>query len=538
MVNRNSPTEPSGPANADAAWLRRQAAALGMPFLEVIADDMLDPELTRGVPVEWARAHGMLPVRWEGRLWVLTSDPSAVTQQEDLALLVGEELAPAVATPAEIARGIERCYATRRESPERFLQTFDAAAVGGPEAGPARSDDLLQVAEAAPVTQLLNLILLEAVNSRASDIHLEPFEAALGVRYRVDGVLYEQAAPPKALERALVSRVKVMAHLDIAERRLPQDGVARVRVGEREIDIRVSTVPVAEGERVVLRLLDRESSLLPLTALGMPEAMRRTFEGLLQETHGLLVVCGPTGSGKTTTLYAAIRQTDTIGRNVLTIEDPVEYQLPRIGQMQVKPKIGLTFARGLRHILRQDPDVILVGETRDAETAEIAIRAALTGHVVLTTLHTNDAPEAVIRMMDMGAEPYLLAAALRAVLAQRLVRRLCPECRQPAEPSADERAALGPAAARLDGRTVWGPRGCPRCLGGYRGRLGLFELLPVNAEMQDVIRRGETAAGRLRACAGGRMASLRDDGVEMALAGETSLAEIVHAVGAAAGAGA
>ncbi len=511
--------------------LSRKAAELGVPFLAEVGDDLLDASLLAGIPVEWARTHAVLPVRWKGGVGLLTADPADLRLQEDVALALGSELQPVAAPRDVILRCIERCYFERQGTAEEFLRDLAPPDAAGADAGP-RADDLLQSAEDAPVTQLVNLILLEALKARASDIHVEPFESRLRVRYRVDGVLYEQASPPKRMERALVSRMKVMAHLDIAERRLPQDGSARVRVGEREVDIRVSTIPVAEGERVVLRLLNRESSVLPLAALGMPAGVRHTWESLLKESHGLLIVSGPTGSGKTTTLYGSIRQLDTRGRNVLTIEDPVEYQLPDIGQMQVKPKINLTFAAGLRHILRQDPDVILVGETRDRETAEIAVRASLTGHLVFTTLHTNDAAGAVIRMMDMGVESYLLAAAIRGVLAQRLVRRLCPSCRRATPVRDEDLALLGEPGRVLAGRPVYEAAGCPECLGGYRGRIGIFEMLVVDEAMQNAIRGGdETARRQWRAAGGAGRNSLLGDGLDKVLAGETTLAEVMYALG-------
>lgn len=511
--------------------LERKATGLGVPFLPEVDDAMLDSSLVAQIPVEWARTHAVLPVRFRGRLALLMADPADLRVQEDAGLALGEELSAVAAPRAVILRCIERCYFNRRGTAEDFLRELPQVE-GGMAEGEPRADDLLKSAEDAPVTQLVNLILLEALKARASDIHVEPFESRLRVRYRVDGVLYEQASPPKRLERALVSRMKVMAHLDIAEKRLPQDGSARVRVGEREIDVRVSTIPVAEGERVVLRLLNRESSILPLVSLGMPEGVRHTWESLLRESHGLLIVCGPTGSGKTTTLYGSIRQLDTRGRNVLTIEDPVEYQLPDIGQMQVKPKINLTFAAGLRHILRQDPDVILVGETRDKETAEIAVRASLTGHLVFTTLHTNDAAGAVVRMMDMGVESYLLAAAIRGVLAQRLVRRLCPLCRRPVSVREEDVALVGQAGSSLRGQKVYEAAGCGECLAGYRGRVGIFELLVVDEPMQNAIRGGDAAARHeWRGSVGARHRTLLDDGIAKVLAGETTLAEVVYALG-------
>jgi general secretion pathway protein E len=516
--------------NSDEA--RALALEYGLTFLEEVPESALDPALVQGLPVEWARTHGVLPVRLGGELCLLTPDPSRVGTHQDVILLVGSELRPVVASRETILGCIERCYFSRRESTEDFLRDLHQEPEGGGRPVESRSDDLLQTSDDAPVTQLVNLILLEAVKSRASDIHFEPFQTRLRVRYRVDGNLYEQANPPKHLERALVSRIKVMAHLDIAEKRLPQDGMARVRVGEREIDIRVSTVPVAEGERVVLRLLNRESSVMSLADLGMPSSMCRSFDALIHAANGLVIVCGPTGSGKTTTLYAAIRQLDTVSRNVLTIEDPIEYQLPDIGQMQVKPKIGLTFARSLRHVLRQDPDVVLVGETRDNETAEIALRASLTGHLVFTTLHTNDAAGALIRLMDMAVEPYLLAAALRGVLAQRLVRRLCPACRRPSGVSERERLLLGPAGKSLEGVTVYEPTGCPACLGGYRGRVGIFELLVMTGETEELIRGGPSAAKALRALSGGESRkTMLEDGLAKVVSGETTLAEVLYALG-------
>lgn len=512
--------------------LRARALEFGLVFLSDIRDESLDPALVQGIPVEWARTHCLLPVRLNGELCLLVTDPSEVGMHQDIALLVGSELRPVVAPGDTILNAIERCYVSRRESTEDFLRDMDQSAEGTEKAGESRSDDLLKTAEEAPVTQLVNVILLEAVKARASDIHFEPFHSRLRVRYRVDGVLYEQASPPKHLERTLVSRIKVMAHLDISEKRLPQDGMARVRVGEREIDIRVSTVPVAEGERVVLRLLNRDSSIMSLGDLGMPEKMSQSFDALLREANGLIIVCGPTGSGKTTTLYAAIQKLDTKGRNVMTIEDPVEYQLQDIGQMQVKPKIGLTFARSLRHILRQDPDVVLVGETRDSETAEIAVRASLTGHLVFTTLHTNDAASAVIRMMDMAVEPYLLAAALRGVLAQRLVRQLCPFCRKAVVVSSREISLLGAAGQRLNGATLYEPGGCPQCLGGYRGRIGIFEMLVMNSEIETLIRNGASATRQMRDLPGSETRlTMLDDGLDKVMAGQTSLAEILYALG-------
>ena len=505
------------------------AARYGLEPLRSLDDALLDPDLIEKVAVEWVRTHGVLPVRIKGEACVLTADPSNVVPLEDLALLIGEELRPVVAGREMIMHAIELCYFSKEVNPGDFINTMGGRESQGAVPGNSASD-LLEVAEEAPVTQLVNLILLQAVKQGASDIHFEPFTDRLRVRYRIDGVLYEQASPPKHLEHTLVSRLKVMARMDIAEKRLPQDGMAKVRVGEREIDIRVSTVPVAEGERVVLRLLDQKAALLPLDVLGMGDNLLAQMSALLEVPHGMIVVAGPTGSGKTTTLYAAIGGLDTTRLNLLTIEDPIEYQLPSIGQIQVKPKIGLTFASGLRHILRQDPDIVLVGETRDLETADIAVRASLTGHLVFTTLHTNDAPGAIIRLIDMGVEPYLVASCLRAVLAQRLVRKLCPDCREKGSFDACDVQGLGDVADRMIEHSVFQPTGCPVCLEGYSGRIGLFELMRMNTHLVEMVRAGGDIDEIRQAAIQNGMRTLLDDGVGKVLKGITSLAELSSVV--------
>lgn len=520
---------PSDPAR-DAQDLEALSRTYRLDIVAAVTDEMLDPELVVGLPVEWARSHAMLPVHFKGQLAVLTAQPDDLGGQKHLELLLGRELLPALASRATIVAAIERCYFSRQETPREFLRDMDPLEASAAVA--SRSDDLLQVAENAPVTQLINLILLEAVKGGASDVHVEPFESRLRVRYRIDGLLYEQASPPKHLEPALVSRLKVMAHMDISEKRLPQDGVARVRIGEREIDIRVSTIPVAEGERVVLRLLNRNAALLPLAGLGLSDAMLGSLESVLRESRGIFLVCGPTGSGKTTTLYAALQRLNKDRTNILTIEDPIEYQLPDIGQIQVKPKIGLTFAAGLRHILRQDPDTILVGEIRDLETAEIAIRASLTGHLVFSTLHTNDAPSAVIRLVDMGIEPFLLSASLRAIMAQRLVRRLCSACQERVAAGEPAPALPPELASRIAGKPLWRARGCPACLEGFRGRTGLFELMMVDADMAEAIRTSSGDSRRIYDLARRHgMITLLDDGAAKLEQGLTSLSEVARTLG-------
>jgi len=515
---------------SESALLEALAVEFGCDFVLSVEDRLLDPTLVENLPVEWARSNCVLPIRWKEGIGVLTGDPAAMSAVEDLSLLLRRELTPVLALPQEILKAIERCYYRKKDATQdliRDLQTSEPTPVTAQKS----SEDLLRIVDQAPVTQLVNAILLEALRARASDVHVEPFEESLNIRYRIDGRLYEQASPPKHLQAALVSRLKVMARLDIAERRLPQDGSARVRVGEREIDIRVSTIPVAEGERVVLRLLNRSSTLLPLTELGMPQQILDSFRNVITEPYGLVLVTGPTGSGKTTTLYAALREVDTAHMNVLTIEDPIEYQLSMVGQMQVLPKIGLTFAQGLRHILRQDPDVVLVGETRDLETAEIAVRAALTGHLVFTTLHTNDATSAVIRLMEMGIESYLVSSAIKASLAQRLVRTLCDGCKERGTATEQDAEACGVPAKQMAGKTIWRAQGCSQCLGGYRGRTGIYEFMVVVPELQDAIQAGLSVREFRRMSLQHGMRSLLDDAIVKLLGGVTSVPEVLRAVG-------
>lgn len=514
----------------DSDFVEALALDYGCDSVEVVSDEWLDPALITALPVEWARSRCMLPIRWKEGPAVLAADPARVHDLDYVSLLLQKDVAFVLAPKNEIAKAIERCYYRQTDTARDVLSSMADGSADLRDAKPG-SDDLLRRADQAPVTQLVNAILLEALKADASDVHVEPFEKDLRVRYRIDGLLYEQTSPPKHLQAALVSRLKVMAHLDIAERRLPQDGTARVRVGEREVDIRVSTVPVAEGERVVLRLLNRESALLPLGDLGMPADVLTHFRNVIGEPNGIVLVTGPTGSGKTTTLYAALRELDTDHINVLTVEDPIEYQVPGIGQIQVKPKIGLTFAAGLRHILRQDPDVILVGETRDLETAEIAVRASLTGHLVFTTVHTNDAVGAAVRLIDLGIAPYLLSAALKACLAQRLIRKLCPACKKPSRISHEELRALGDSARGFRRDGAMSPAACPQCLGGYRGRTGLYEFLPMNDAVAECIRKGG-GPHELRATAISQgMRTLLDDGVAKVSAGQTSISEILRAAG-------
>jgi general secretion pathway protein E len=524
-----------GDALADAGaidaerWARALAGVAGLPFA---AAPFAHPtrELTGSLPIAFARRHLILPLARDGdALDVAIADPAAIAPLDDLRVVYGARLRPLVVPAPALRDAITRAYDAAAGS---AADTMDAIEDERPQlvvddAGPlAEPLDLLEAGDEAPIVRLVNALLFQAVRDGASDVHVEPAEGRLAVRFRVDGVLHEVLAPPLRLHATIVSRVKIMAGLDIAERRLPQDGRIRVRVAGRDVDVRVSVVPTGVGERVVLRLLDRAATLLDLGELGLAPALAESFERLLGHAHGIVLVTGPTGSGKTTTLYAALRRLAGGERNVMTIEDPVEYQLPGIGQIQASPRIGLGFAAGLRAVLRQDPDVILVGEIRDRETVEIALQAALTGHLVFSTLHTNDACAAMTRLLDMGIEPFLIASSVRAVLAQRLVRRLCTRCAVDGAPTDDERRALGtatPAALRHVGP------GCPACRGtGWHGRTAIHELLVVDdAVRARVMARADAAAIRRHAAATG-MATLRDDGFAKARAGVTTVAEVVR----------
>jgi len=484
-------------------------------------------DATGKLPYAFARAQGVLCAE-------VADGVARLLVREDADLLAIAEARRGLGLPVRV-QALSRT-AFERELAERYSAGDGSAAEVLADVGadfdlsqlmqdlPA-VEDLLEAANDAPVIRMINALLMQAVREGASDIHVEPFARHATVRFRRDGMLRDIAEPPRALHEALVSRIKIMASLDIAEKRLPQDGRITLRLGERAVDVRVSTLPTAHGERAVLRLLEKDASRLRLDALGMAPALAASFGRLLQRPHGILLVSGPTGSGKTTTLYAALSGMDVRQRNIVTVEDPVEYDLPGIGQIPINARIDLSFARALRAILRQDPDVIMIGEIRDLETAEIAVQASLTGHLVLATLHTNDAASAVTRLVDMGVERFLLASSLVAVLAQRLLRRLCPACRQARPATPAEAQLLGAAAPP----TLWSAVGCPACHGsGYAGRLGIYELLTVDEEASRLIHddAGEHALRGHALAAGMRL--LRDDALRYLSAGETSLEEVLR----------
>ncbi|MGH7372673.1 MAG: type II secretion system ATPase GspE [Candidatus Rokuibacteriota bacterium] len=506
--------------------LKGVAVQQELPFLTAEELPSTPPALKELSP-KYLRQCVACPIAVEGTtVTVATADPANPLLLDELRQSLPLAIKLCVAPGPAILEAIERAYGANTA-----LQKIVEGMGPGTDRHSEPEDDvdhLRDMAFEAPVVRLVNLLIEEALAADASDIHIEPFEDSLRVRYRIDGLLYDQEAPPRRLQAALTSRIKIMAELNIAERRLPQDG--RIRVtgpGGRRVDIRVSTVPTIHGESIVMRLLDRSSVFLPFDRLGFSPGTARAFEGLIHRPHGIVLVTGPTGSGKTTTLYAALDKINRSDLKIITVEDPVEYQLKGVNQIPVRPKIGLSFASGLRHIVRQDPDVIMVGEIRDLETAEIAIQAALTGHLVFSTLHTNDAPAAVTRLQDMGCEPYLVSSVLSGVLAQRLVRRICPACRAPDHPDPAELLALGVTDAA--GVELFHGKGCDDCRGtGYRGRTGIYELFRITDETRGLIVR-KIPAGEIRRHAVARgMVTLREDAWAKACAGLTTVAEILR----------
>ena len=481
--------------------------------------------VVKNLSLKYLRQYGVCPLALDGGvLTVATADPLNPMIADDLRQATGLSIRFVVSPLEAITEALDRAYEGVATPLQRIVEGMEDDAGGD---GDEDINHLRDMAFEAPVVRLVNLLVENAITAHASDIHIEPFEDTLRIRYRIDGVLFDQESPPRRLQAAVTSRIKIMSEMNIAERRLPQDGRIRVTLTGRRVDIRVSTVPTVHGESIVMRLLDRSSVFLPLEQLGFSANIRGRFERLIKRPHGIILVTGPTGSGKTTTLYGALDKINSADRKIITVEDPVEYQLRGVNQIPVRAKIGLTFATGLRHIVRQDPDVILVGEIRDLETAEIAIQAALTGHLVFSTLHTNDAPGAITRLEDMGVEPYLVSSVLEAVLAQRLVRRICDACRVVDTPARAELDALA-VDARGD-YTLFRGKGCEDCRGtGYRGRFGIYELFPITDEVRSlVLRRASTPEIRRHAVEAG-MTSLRLDGWMKARDGLTTVEEILR----------
>lgn len=486
---------------------------LGIPKV-VLADYRLEPEVVHLVPEGLARRYQAIPIRLDGnRLLVAMADPLNLLALDDLRLATGKEIIPAIAAEREIEEAITRFW---QGAPDAVVGEVAAAAVAE-TAGTTGTE--------APAVRLVNNFIQQAVQMRASDIHIEPQEGEVRVRFRVDGLLRDFTRLPLEMQNSLISRIKIMAGMDIAEKRLPQDGRFQFAAGRRNIDLRVSSLPTVYGEKIVLRLLDQKAMLISLDELGFLPFLKERYENLIRNSYGMLLITGPTGSGKTTTLYATLKLLSSPEKNIITIEDPVEYLLPGINQVRVNPKAGLTFAAGLRAILRQDPDIIMVGEIRDRETADIAVRAATTGHLVFSTLHTNDAAGAVTRLLDMGVEPYLVNSSLLGVVAQRLVRRLCLHCREAYHPEAGslEKAWL-PAEEKL-----WRGRGCPRCgYTGFAGRTAIQEILVMNEELRSLVSAKAPAVAIKNAAVAAGMVPLLEDGLEKVRRGITTVGEVLR----------
>ncbi len=514
-------------APEDAA-LRVLAAYYDLPYVE-LGEFTAPKDFLQRFPAKVLLAHHLLPMSEEnGAVVVATCRVFDTAGLDELRLATGREMRPALAPLSEIDLCIKRLLGIGADT----LQSMENENEGGIKVLDEENDDLdlTVAAEDASIIRFVNQVLAEALELQATDVHVEPFENALRVRYRIDGMLQEASIPPEVrhYQAAIVSRLKILSHLDIAEKRLPQDGRIRVKVAGREIDLRVSVIPMIHGEAVVLRILDRGDALLGMEHLGMSARDRKVFHRVLELPHGIVLVTGPTGSGKTTTLYAALSRINSIDQKIVTIEDPVEYQLAGINQIQVSTKTGLTFGAGLRAILRHDPDVVLIGEIRDRETAEIAVQASLTGHLVFSTLHTNDAPSATTRLIDMGIEPYLVASSLEMVLAQRLVRVICKHCKEEM-PSADLEALRAEYGAEVPD-VVYRGRGCRNCMGtGYRGRQGVFELMHVSEDIRALIL-DRASSGKIRRVAVQEgMSSLRGDGWRLVREGRTTIEEVVRA---------
>jgi len=512
---------------------RALAKQQGMEYVDLevmeLPEDVVD-EISASI----AQVYRVIPVRYENdALVVVLEDPSNLKTLDDLRFLLGREVKGAVADQEAIQEKMQMHYSSEEEVDDVMQELDEQLGDVGREMYEREEDESLdltslqEMANTAPVRKLLNLVLLQAIQDRASDIHMEPFEDEFKIRYRVDGVLYEMVPPPRHLHVAMTSRIKVMADLDIAERRLPQDGRIELNIGGTPVDLRVSCLPTVYGESVVMRVLDRRRVSLDIDKLGLrPDDMEK-MKSLLNKPHGIVLVTGPTGCGKTTTLYAALNELNDVGVKILTAEDPVEYKIEGIMQTQVNPEIGVRFANSLRHFLRQDPDIVLVGEIRDLETAQIAVQASLTGHMVFSTVHTNDAPTAITRLVDLGLEPYLLTATLEAIIAQRLVRRICPNCREEYEPTADALMQLDLTPEDAEGKKFYRGRGCDMCDNiGYRGRMGIFEMMMMNEELRELVLQ-DASTQEIRECArkhGTR--PLRESGLLAIYDGLTTIEEV------------
>ncbi|MCD4716160.1 MAG: type II secretion system ATPase GspE [Desulfobacterales bacterium] len=515
-------------AISEADLTKALSIQFDLPFLATLPLEDLKTDFTENVSIQFLKKYKMVPVITSNRASIALSDPLLFQPLDDLCrLLGGDGMETVLAPPAAVLSVINFAYDMTRDSAEQVIEGMHEGDTDLILSEIEDIGDLLDDTSDAPIIKLVNLMLSQAVKDHASDIHVEPSQNRVKIRYRVDGILYDKLSPPKHVQSTLVSRIKIMAKMNIAEKRLPQDGRIEIKIGNKNIDIRVSTIPTAFGERIVMRLLDKTNVLITVSGLGMSEDRLRQFDRLIRSAYGIILVTGPTGSGKTTTLYGALSTINTTDINIITIEDPVEYQIEGIGQIQVNPKIGLTFAKGLRSIVRQDPDVILVGEVRDMETAEIAIQSALTGHLVFSTLHTNDSASAVTRLIDMGIEPFLITSSVVAILAQRLIRVICNDCREEYTPDGESLQSIGINPAIIEDNKFYRGRGCSSCLNtGYSGRTGIFELMILDDKLKHLILKSSDANIIKQRSVEQGMATLQQDGAQKVLDGITTIEEV------------
>jgi type II secretion system protein E len=503
------------------------AKQLNIQYIRV-KDIKIQPEVISKIPAKVVHYYKILPVKSTGNtLTIAMSDPMDIHTIDDLKLLLGCSIDPVLAGPKDIEEGLKHYYGVGAETVEKMMAEEGGIKLEVPEQ--AAGEDIEKLAEDASIIKFVNQVFLEGFRDRATDIHIEPFEEELRIRYRIDGVLYKVSVPPKIklFHSAIVSRIKVMANLNIAEHRVPQDGRIIVKVGDRELDLRVSILPSYYGETVNIRLLTVSSVLMGLKSLGLMDKDLALIENIIKKPHGILLVTGPTGSGKTTSLYACLNKLNTLDRKIITIEDPIEYQLQGINQLQVMPKINFTFAMGLRSMLRHDPDIMMVGEIRDTETADITIRSALTGHFVFSTLHTNDAASAITRLIDMGVEPYLIASCVECIVAQRLIRVICPDCKVRFEPKIELLKEMGISSLPA-GIELYEGKGCDKCKhSGYRGRSGIYEILIINDAIRDLIMQRVPANIIKKKAQDMGMRTLRQDGWQKILSGMTTISEVL-----------
>jgi general secretion pathway protein E len=522
LIEKGAITEPD--------LLKALGIQFGLPVWTSISREDMDISFTERIPIQFLKKYKMVPVTTHDKVYIAVNDPMSFQAQDDVCLIQGWDGVQTVLAPhSAILSAINYAYDMSSDSAEQVIQDMREEDRDLILSAVEETGDLLDDTSDAPIIKLVNLILSQAVKARASDIHIEPYQNRIKIRYRLDGILHDMLTPPKHIQSTLISRIKIMARLNIAEKRLPQDGRIEIKIGDKDVDIRVSTIPIAFGERVVLRLLDKSNVLLRLTDLGMPEQGLRRFNELIRSSHGIILVTGPTGSGKTTTLYSALSTINNPDINIITIEDPIEYQIEGVGQIQVNPKINLTFANGLRSIVRQDPDVILVGEIRDLETAEIAIQSALTGHLVFSTLHTNDSASAVTRLIDMGIEPFLVTSSVIGILAQRLVRTVCHECKAPYSPDEESLENIGITTDMAKGKDMFKGPGCQNCLNtGYQGRRGIFELMIMDDPIKNLILKTSDSNSIKRKAIEQGMVTLRQDGAMKVINGVTTVEEVLR----------